>query len=92
MTAKRQSVPGVRRPRDLVIDSGEPAKPVTPERTEKITVYFGDAELAELDLYRLELRASGLRTDRSRMIRAAIVMAMSSKERFEKALRKGDGA
>lgn len=105
MTPK-PAVPTFRRPSDVVFgDTPPPPAPepapapakgtarVEPLRQRKTTVYFSDAELAELDLHSLELRAAtGVHYDRGRIIRAALALALRDKDRLNRALAKGEGA
>lgn len=63
-----------------------------PKRTEKITVYFTEAELARIDAARLQLREHCGRLDRGRLLRAAFLVAMAEVDDLEAALMRGDGA
>lgn len=60
----------------------------TTELVEKITVYVPTALLVQWDAFRLELRRTGVKVDRGRMVRAAMVDALAHPDRLRRVLRR----
>jgi hypothetical protein len=59
----------------------------TAELVEKVTVYVPTALLVQWDAFRLELRRTGVKVDRGRMIRAAMVDALAHPDRLRRVLK-----